>query len=119
MASRATDELVRRWLTWARNYEEIIDFQKIAPRGRCWKITIREGVPRTGSKPLSAISPLFASDDDYVPTELMLTAREAIVFGMACATAGACMDRRAWTQDDWEAQSERHRRAREGMERKP
>ena len=32
MSSRVTDDMVRRWLTWARNYGEIDGFAKI-PNG--------------------------------------------------------------------------------------
>ncbi len=40
-----------------------------------------------------------------MPSEIVLTHREALAFGMACAVAGSSRDRREWTQENWEAQA--------------
>ncbi|MCA1571008.1 MAG: hypothetical protein LC798_11945 [Chloroflexi bacterium] len=115
MSRRVTDEIVHRFLVWARNYEEIESFRKIAPSGRCWRIRIRPGV-RADGMDRSVLDDILGDDDRVVPTEIVLTSREALVFGYGCAVAGASRHRDDWTQEDWEAQAAKRREAREREE---
>lgn len=101
MAVRVTDELVRKWLVWAYNYEEIESYEAIrVGRRRMWKIRIREGIRK------NAMEPLFRPRwDDIVPSEIVLTTGEALAFAMGCAVGGTSKDRREWTPEDWEEQA--------------
>lgn len=101
--SRVTDEMVDDFLAWARNFEEIISYRKITKSGRKWLIKIRPGVFAASHMTL------FLRPDNVVPEELVLTSREALVFGYGIAVAGECRSRHDWTQEDWEAQSQRKR----------
>jgi hypothetical protein len=67
---RVTDDLVRVWLQWARNFEEIESWERIAPRAKKWLIKVPSAV-RRGRQDL----PLHAWFDreGVVPTELVLT----------------------------------------------
>lgn len=106
MSSRATDGMIQGFLLWAVNYEEIISFTKIAPyKGRCWKIVVPEGIYA------NAMNLSWRFPEQYVPSEMILTAREALAFGYGLAIAGSSRDRRDWTQADWEARAERRSRS--------
>lgn len=88
---RVTDDTVRSFLVWARNYGEITSFEKLPGGGRCWKITLPAGLWAH-----AADGPLLGMRDPEreVPTEFVLTAREALAFGYGVAVGGAA-ERRA------------------------
>lgn len=88
---RVTDDTVRSFLVWARNYGEITSFEKLPGGGRCWKITLPAGLGAHG-----ADGPLLGMRDPEreVPTEFVFTAREALAFGYGVAVGGAA-ERRA------------------------
>jgi len=106
VAMRVTDNLVRTWLGWARNFDEIESWKKIAPRGKKWFIKVPLGI-RRGRQDVP-LSPWF-DRDGVVPAELVLTSREALLFALGCAVGGA-RERATWTQEDWEARAERGKR---------
>jgi hypothetical protein len=83
---RVTDENVREWLVWARNYGEIESFEiAIASKsGRKWLIRLPPGITVTASNSEPGIL-----ERRIVPNELMMTNREALAFGMGLAIAGA------------------------------
>lgn len=90
---RATDEMIRSVLTWARNYGEIDSFKMVTPRGRKWLIRLpaERGI---GSR-------LFRNrPQDTVPREIVLTSREALAFGYGCA-AGGIHDRAEFAREEW------------------
>lgn len=97
-SSRVTDDMVRSWLIWARNLGEIVAFndgrgpyvRRSGPRR--WRIRLAPGVTNDGNPPRAkqGIFDLFGHEEkDIVPAELMLTSREALVFGMGCAVGRA------------------------------
>lgn len=93
---RVTDEMVRSWLVWGRNYGEIVSFEIVSDRGRKWRITLPAVVLTA-----SGMQPGFI-ERDLVPTELMFTSREALAFGMGLAAAGARPEtRHAKATRDW------------------
>jgi hypothetical protein len=80
---RVTDDEVRRWLAWARNYDEIESWESVARRGRRWLIRLPDtGTPVTAS----GMEPGWL-ERSVVPTELVLTGREVIAFCMGAAVA--------------------------------
>lgn len=81
---RVSDDDVRHWLTWARNYEEIESFANVAERGRKWKITLAEPATADGA-PLGGF--MGHRPETVVPEEVVLTSREALAFCMGCAAA--------------------------------
>jgi hypothetical protein len=94
---RVTDDMVRRYLVWARNYGEIESFSIAADSGRKWLIRIPEGTTATAS----GSEPGFI-ERDIIPDELMLTSREALAFGMGLALAGSRSETRSTTsQREW------------------
>lgn len=99
--ARVTDDMVQSFLTWGRNYGEIESFAKIDPgRGRCWKIVLPEdrwahGIQRTPSI-------LTLDSTRAVPTEIVLTAREALVFGYGLAVGGAAERREDFAAREWQ-----------------
>lgn len=95
---RVTDEMVRRWLRWARNYGEIESFERV--KGG-WLVRCRQGIPRTGVEPLFGLR-----EEDLVPSELLLRPKEALAFAYGLALGGNSRDRREWTQEDWAARSQ-------------
>lgn len=100
---RVTDEMVREYLVWARNYEDIAYFERIPGGGRCWRIVLVER-EEIGSHP----DPAFPrTPEQVVPTEMVLTGREALAFGYGLAVAGVARDRREWADADFAAASER------------
>lgn len=108
MSGRVRDDTIRSFLTWARNYEEIAWFERVDDVGpRCWRIVLMPGEP-IFSHP-NPIWPGLAEQDEIVPAEMMLTAREALVFGYGLAVGGMSKDRREWTAEDHEAAGERIR----------
>lgn len=89
---RVTDEMVGRWLVWTRNYGEVVSYRTGSGRGRRFRVRVAPGVTRNGQpfRPKQAILDLLGHEPaDVVPTELMLTAREALVFAMGCAAGRA------------------------------
>jgi hypothetical protein len=93
---RATDEMVRSALTWARSYEEIGSFGLIAPAGRKWRVGLASSVV-VGS----GLWPGPDRPQDMVPDELVLTNREALAFAYGCAVAGARHGRAEFAREKW------------------
>src|SRR4051812_23991071 len=100
MSKRVTDSMVGDWLIWARNFGEIVAYNdgrgpyKYARKGesRRFRIRLTPGVTRDGTpfRPKEGILDIFGhGPENVVPSELMLTAREALVFGMGCAAGRA------------------------------
>lgn len=100
---RVDDEVIREFLTWARTYEDIAYWEHLPGGGRCWRIVLVER-EEIGSHPDPAFPRL---PEQVVPTEMVLTAREALVFGYGLAVAGVSRDRREWTDEDFATASER------------
>src|SRR3954468_4740989 len=90
---RVTDEMVRSFLTWGRNYGELDSFKCLPDaRGRKWHIEIPAAVnAATSDSPVLLVS----SPDRIVPAEFVLTNREALAFGYGLAVAGARTETRA------------------------
>jgi len=95
-AMRATDEMVRSALTWARNYEEIHSFDLIAAAGRKWRIRLPSSVVVGAGLWLRPGRP-----QDAVPDELFLTNREALAFAYGCAVGGARHGRAEFAREKW------------------
>jgi hypothetical protein len=100
--NRVTDGMVRDYLVWARNYGEIESFEKIAPGGRCWKITLPAVCRAHGGD-----GPLLGGmwedrPHKVVPREFVLTAREALAFGYGVAVGGASERRRDFAAREWQ-----------------
>lgn len=100
MAARVTDEMVRGFLVWARNYGEVESFEKVATRGRCWKIVL-PGVRRAHGKSAPLLGIMEDRPDRLVPTEMVLTTREALVFGYGVAVGGAAERRSDFAAREW------------------
>jgi hypothetical protein len=106
MSARITHTQVDHWLAWARNYGEIIDFQKIANKGRMWMIEVEPGIRTTAmdSPTGRGVGGLidFGGIDPatVVPEVMVLTTREAFMFGMGCAVAGLNRSRMEIEQED-------------------
>lgn len=81
---RVDEDEVQRFLTWARNYHEIVSFEKVAQRGRKWLIALPPRAPITASGMVPGWS-----ESSVVPDEVVLTSREALAFGYGLAIAGA------------------------------
>lgn len=111
MSNRVTDSMVEHWLIWARNFGEIIGWNNgkgelwSAPvkGSRRWRVRLTPGVTADG-QPFRAKEGLFDilghTPEDAVPNELMLTSREALVFGMGCAAGRAAA--LAGPENDWQ-----------------
>lgn len=103
---RVTDEMVRGWLAWARNYEEVIAYRVGSGAGRRFRVRVTPGVTRDGApyRPKQGMLDILGHNaEDVVPAELMLTARETLVFAMGCATgrASALAGAKRWHEEDW------------------
>ena len=107
---RVTDDMVQSWLTWARNFGEIEHFERVADKGAKWLVVLPSGIKKTRYD----ISSSFLDRDSYVPTELVLSSREALIFALGCATGGA-KERARWTQADWDRWAEDRRRSRSDL----
>lgn len=107
MAVRVNEDDLRHWLAWARNFEEIVEYASVAPRGRRWRIRVRPGVTSDGRPLTSGL--MGHRPETVVPEEFVLTSREAMAFAFGCAVGGSSRERSSWTQEDWEAQAERRR----------
>lgn len=89
---RVTDDMVRGWLTWARNFEEVVSFRIGKGAARRFKVRVPAGITRDGHpfRPKEGMLDITGHDaGDVVPAELMFTAREAMAFAMGCATGRA------------------------------
>lgn len=85
---RVTDEMIRHWLIWARNFEEIVAYHVGSGKARRFRVRLTPGVTCDGTpfRLREGILDITGHDDkDVVPHELMFTAREALAFGMGCA----------------------------------
>jgi hypothetical protein len=117
MSNRVTDSMVTDWLIWARNFGEIVAYStgkgpyKYAKKGesRRFRIRLTPGVTKDGTpfRPKGGILDIFGhTPEDVVPSEMMLTAREALVFGMGCAAGRAAAlsgvaAESAWQRENW------------------
>lgn len=109
--ARVTDRVVEHWLIWARNFGEIIGWNNgkgelwspPVKGPRRWRVRLTPGVTADG-QPFRAkeglLDILGHSPGDVVPSELMLTSREALVFGMGCAVGRAAA--RIGPENDWQ-----------------
>jgi hypothetical protein len=96
---RVSDELVRRFLTWARNYGEIESFEQVTQAGRKWLVRLPKGTTVTVDG--SEVGWLTGADG-IVPDEMVLTSREALVFGYGLAIGGGRPEtRRAIAAREW------------------
>lgn len=94
---RVTDDMVRRWLAWGRNYGEIESFKMDGERGRKWRITLPDVLITPSGMEHGFI------ECERVPTELMFTSREALAFAMGLAAAGSRGETRYTTAArDWD-----------------
>lgn len=96
---RVTDAMVEHWLIWARNFGEIISYNSgrgpyryVRGQSRRFRVRVTPGITANGA-PFRLKEGIFDilghASEDVVPSELMLTAREALVFGMGCAVGRA------------------------------
>lgn len=107
---RVTDDMVRHWLDWARNFGEVVAYRVGSGSARRFRVRVPPGITNDGS-PFRLRQGLFDitghDENDVVPAELMLTAREALVFGMGCAvgrTAALMEAEKDWQrarQEEW------------------
>lgn len=89
---RVTDETVRTWLTWARNFEEVVAYRIGTGKARRFRVRVPPGVTCNGHpfrEKQGMLDITGHAPEDVVPPELMFTAREALAFAMGCATARA------------------------------
>lgn len=108
--SRVTDEMVRSWLVWARNFEEVVAYRIGKGDRRRFRVRVPPGVTKNGHpfrEKGGMLDIMGHAVEDVVPTELMFTAREALAFGMGCAAGRAAAlagsDREwlpEWPQED-------------------
>jgi hypothetical protein len=105
--TRVTDEMVRVWLTWARNAGEVAGFRIGKGKARRFKVRVPAGVTCNGQpfRPKDGMFDILGhTAEDVVPGELMFTAREALAFGMGCATGRAAAlagQHHDWLTEDW------------------
>lgn len=115
--NRVTDEMVRSWLVWTRNFGEIVAFHVGEGAGRRFRVRLPAGVTSNGDpfRQRGGILDITGHGvDDVVPSELLFTAREALAFGFGCAvgrTAALASERPKWCEG-WtpEARAEFERR---------
>lgn len=126
---RVTDAMVEHWLVWARNFGEIVAWRtgrdgRVEGRrsARRFRVRLTPGITYNGDpfRPKEGILDIFGhAPEDVVPAELMLTAREALVFGMGCAVgraaalAGPEKDWQRERQAEWATERENFIRRRE------
>jgi hypothetical protein len=89
---RVTDEIVRGFLTWAKNYGEIESYERIASAGRKWRITLPTIATASGA-PADDLTNYGSAR--VVPAEFVMTSREAVAFGYGLAVAGGRVETRA------------------------
>lgn len=106
MSNRVRNYDVEHCLMWARNYKEIDNFELLPGGPRKWRITMPDGPPIT----VSGMEPGFI-ERQVVPTELVLTSREALTFCYGLALRGArhsesraAFARREWSWDEDDAE---------------
>ena len=93
---RVSDAMVRTVLTWARNYEAIESFTRIASSGQKWQVKLK--------------TPLLVGTDfwlrgepqEAVPAELVFTNKEAMAFGYGCVAGGETRVPRAERRKEWD-----------------
>jgi hypothetical protein len=89
---RVTDEMVEKWLVWARNFGEVVAYRVGSGQARRFRVRLPAGITRDGApcRPRQGMLDILGHETgDVVPTELMLTAREALVFAYGCAAGRA------------------------------
>lgn len=91
---RVTDEMVRSALAWARNYEEISEFELVAKAGRKWRVKLARPI-------LVGSGFIVGRPQDAVPPELVFTSREALAFAYGCAVAGHRHGRAEYAKERW------------------
>lgn len=96
--SRVTDEMVRGFLIWGRNYGEIENFALIAQSGRKWRITLPAIATASGA-PSDDLTNYSGSR--IVPAEFVMTSREAFAFGYGLAVAGPREPRADFAAREW------------------
>jgi hypothetical protein len=97
---RVTDDMVRHVLTWARNYKEIESYGLIAQSGRKWRIRLHQPV-RVGARANVLDAILGIRPEDEVPAEMVLTSREAFLFGYGCAVGVTMHGRDNFAREQW------------------
>lgn len=90
---RATDEMVRDALIWARNYEEIESYRLVATRGRKWEVKLPSAL-------VLGAGFFRGRPQDEVPAVLVPTNREALAFAYGCAAGGERGPRQR-KRDEW------------------
>lgn len=94
---RVSEDDVRGFLTWGRNYGEIESYRSIATRGRRWAVSLPAGRIVTASGALPGWT-----ETNLVPVEFVLTGREALAFGYGLAVAGASTEtRQSFAAREW------------------
>lgn len=97
MSARVSEDQVRHFLIWGRNYGELRSYRSLPVRGRRWMITL------PGDRPITAsgMDPGLI-ERNLVPVEFVLTSREALAFGYGLAIAGARDElRSAYAKREW------------------
>jgi len=98
VSARVSEDTVRSFLTWARNYGEIESFSSVADSGRRWKIVLPDEVWSNGPDPTLGG---FTPPENMVPREFVLTSREALAFGYGLAAAGVRECREDFASREW------------------
>lgn len=104
--NRVTDEMVRSWLLWARNFGEIVAYHIGDGNRRRFRVRLPAGITSNGDpfrKREGILDITGHGAGDVVPPELLFTAREALAFGFGCAvgrTAALAGERPGWC-DGW------------------
>lgn len=94
---RVSEDEVRHFLIWGRNYGEIESYRSVATRGRRWAVSLPAGriVTASGMEP-------GWTERSLVPVEFVLTGREALAFGYGLAAAGSRDEPRAsFAKREW------------------
>jgi hypothetical protein len=92
VSGRVTDTTITDWLVWARNFGEVVAYRVGSGRARRFRVRVTPGITRNGAplRPKGGLLDFFGhTEEDVVPAELMLTAREALVFAYGCAVGRA------------------------------
>ncbi len=97
---RVTDDMVRSFLVWGRNYGEIERFERLPGGGRCWRVVLPASV-RSHGKDTDLLGVFADAPERIVPTEFVLTSREALAFGYGLAAAGITMSRAEFAAQNW------------------